>query len=350
MPQGMGPVYDPLTEILQSIFSGSDTFKEWHNKRAIEDQQKFKERMRRNQIDEMYPGIDPRERMLLEYEMTKREQPGETRQTPSGVTPAQPPRQAPTPPSPSSSGSDPYRPNVPPEIIARLFPETEPGRGPGWLDPNNEAFVPQQVEPAYPSEGGFAQDEILRRFKELNPDLDYDAVARQSGGNVPGGSFSAVERKNVPKAQTDEEFIRWVNEDLPKYTASSMLDSRSREYNPEAAKIIFDRLAQERGDAAQMLYSRGQELRGQADLDKVQMLKRQAEFSRTPQGQMQSTIDFVLQNVDPALNADVFDKAIRARMALMNGQVEEAQRILQSIADTTDATQVANKTGQPVVG
>jgi len=197
---------------------------------------------------------------------------------------------------------------------------------------------------------GRNQQAILDMFKKMNPDLDYDAVARQSGGNVPGGSFSAVERKNVPKAQTDEEFIRWVNEDLPKYTASSMLDSRSREYNPEAAKIIFDRLAQERGDAAQMLYSRGQELRGQADLDKVQMLKRQAEFSRTPQGQMQSTIDFVLQNVDPALNADVFDKAIRARMALMNGQVEEAQRILQSIADTTDATQVANKTGQPVVG
>ena len=251
--------------------------------------------------------------------------------------------------------NSPPRPKAPPEVIARLFPETEPGRGPGWLNPNNEAFVPQQVEPAYPSEGGFAQDEILRRFKELNPDLDYDAVARQSGGNVPGGSFSAVERKNVPKAQTDEEFIRWVNEDLPKYTASSMLDSRSREYNPEAAKIIFDRLAQERGDKAGMIQARGDELRGQADMARAQMIARDAELSRSPEGQVRSAIDLILQNVDRSFNPLLFDGAINAKMALANGNIKMAQDIInyaiqRSQEDNSAAQQTANQKGAPIVG
>jgi hypothetical protein len=87
-------------------------------------------------------------------------------------------------------------------------------------------------------------------FQQANPDLDYDAVAAQSGGATPGGSFSAASRSDVPYAQSDEALFKFVNEQIPLYEARRKLDPRSRAHDPQGAELLMMMASQQRRDSA----------------------------------------------------------------------------------------------------
>jgi hypothetical protein len=83
--------------------------------------------------------------------------------------------------------------------------------------------------------------ESWAEFVAMNPSLDLAAVARQSGGNVPGGNVSMMEstiKQQTPGA-SDEEFFRWVDEFSTQTQLDSLLDPRSRGFNPDAAEQII---------------------------------------------------------------------------------------------------------------
>ena len=211
-----------------------------------------------------------------------------------------------------------------PSFAARLQPHS--------LD--ESMYVPDAVEPAYPQDGGFKQEDMWAEFQRMNPGLNYAKVAQQAGGNVPGGNFSAMEstiKEQTPGA-SDAEFNKSIEELTQRQQMDSLLDPKSRSFNPAAAKVLLDRAGQKEETAAQVIYNRAQEMRGQAELDQATMIKRQYELSNTPEGKLGSTIDFILKNSE--MRPDLFDKAIMARVALDNGDIERASKILQDITDS----------------
>ena len=206
-----------------------------------------------------------------------------------------------------------------PSFAARLQP---------W-GADGQDFVEQRVDPPYP-EGGYRADEILERFKQMNPNLDWDKVAAQAGGNVPGGTFSQMPDSPERDAQV-ASLMDYVENQIPQDEAMRMLDNRSRAYNPTAAEMLLGRLGDKEKNAADMLYSRAQEMKAQAEMEQAQVITDQYRMLSTPEGKMNATFEMILQNVDPDMNPQLYKSAIAAKMALDNGNIERAQEIYTQI-------------------
>jgi len=219
----------------------------------------------------------------------------------------------------AQSGGDPEGPS----FAARLQPHS--------LD--ESMYVPDAVEPSYPQEGGFKQEDMWAEFQRMNPNLNYAKVAQQAGGNVPGGNFSAMESniKEMTPGASDEEFNQSINELRQRQQEDALLDPRSRSYNPDAAKVIFDRAGEKESNAADMIFNRAQELQSKAAAAQSAMVVEQYRASRTPEGQLNSMIEMVLQNVDSMMNAPLYQRAIDARRLLSQGKLEEAWKIFEQV-------------------
>jgi hypothetical protein len=230
--------------------------------------------------------------------------------------PATPPPAA--PPSPMSEAGPSTGP-APPSFGARLQPHSA----------DESMYVQDEVEPPYP-QGGFKQDEILAKFKEMNPNLDWDKVAQQAGGNVPGGTFSQMPSSPEREAQV-ASLMEYVENQIPRDEAMRMLDNRSRAYNPEAAEMLLGRLGNKEKNAADMLYSKAQEMKAQAEMEQAQAMTRQYDMMSTPEGKLGSTIEMILQNLDPTMNGQIYNLAINAKMALDAGDIDAAREIMGQI-------------------
>lgn len=333
----IGSLPTDLARVLREFFTGqyaNQDFIDWNDERARKRQNELQEFRNQKRLDTLIPSPDDeRERMLMSHEILKRNPLPNDMPAP-GVSP--PPPQEFAGPSPESAR----------RFNARLAELQQQQSGGEWDGPSFAArlqpfsvdesmYEPTQVEPAYPSEGGFKQDEIMEMFKRMNPDFDYAAAAEQSGGNVPGGTLSIMPEQNLPPDQTTEGIAKFAREQELKNQLASMLDSRSRGYDPAAAELLLGREKAQQDASAQMIYSRAQELRAQAEADEVGFARKQAEMMNTPEGQMRSTVDFILTNVDATMRPDLYDKALRARVAINNGRIDEASMILQQITDAT---------------
>jgi len=107
-----------------------------------------------------------------------------------------------------------------------------------------EAAQFMEVGPPQPGQNERA-DLMWEEFKAMNPNLDYEAVARQSGGNVPGGSFSQMPESEAQKRQ-EQELYDFVNNQVPYDEAMRKLDPRSRGYDPKGAEVLLNMLESQR--------------------------------------------------------------------------------------------------------
>jgi hypothetical protein len=201
----------------------------------------------------------------------------------------------------------------------------------------DESLVQAIADPAYPQEGGFAQDEIMARFSAMNPDLDWKEVAKQAGGNVPGGSFSAMESdiKQKTKGASDEEFYKWVEDITFENNMRSLLDPRSRSFNPQAAELLIARRESEKSSAAEMIKARAEQLAAESSAGHLKLLSEQDEFSRSAEGQAMAMLDSIIQGAGQNMDPILFKNAVLARTALINGDYETAMRILSEIGGSS---------------
>jgi hypothetical protein len=211
----------------------------------------------------------------------------------------------------------------------------------------------------YPDEGGFKQEEIWRKFQEMNQNLDYDAVAAQAiekgGGNgisVPGGTFSQMPENNFAPdhPQSDEAYMQWVKDFTYDQEVARKLDPRSRAYDPQGAELLMGERAQRDSNAAQMIYSKAQEQRAQAEADNVELVRRQMMLQSSPRGQVGTLIGALMESTDPEIDGAT-RQALREAMVLNAlGKTEEAMEILRQLEQAgTAAAAASNKTGDPQV-
>jgi len=161
-------------------------------------------------------------------------------------------------------------------------------------------------------------------------------VAAQAGGNVPGGNFSAMESSvTYEPTEMDKQLFDYVENQIPRDEAMRMLDSRSRAYNPEAAQMLLDRQGQKEKSASDMLYSRAQEMRAQAEAQQADMVRKQYQQLSSPEGKLGSTIEMILQNIDPAMNGPLYNLAISAKLALDNGDTRTAMELMSKLNSMT---------------
>ena len=168
----------------------------------------------------------------------------------------------------------------------------------------------------------------------MNPNLDWDKVAQQAGGNVPGGTFSQMPDSPERDAQV-ASLMDYVENQIPQDEAMRMLDNRSRAYNPEAAQMLLDRQGQKEKSASDMLYSRAQEMRAQAEAQQADMVRKQYQQLSSPEGKLGSTIEMILQNIDPAMNGPLYNLAISAKLALDNGDTRTAMELMSRLNSMT---------------
>jgi len=84
-------------------------------------------------------------------------------------------------------------------------------------------------------------------FIAMNPNLDLDKVARQAGGipgsfpvtNEYGGEISDNSQNVLPPGQTDQDLQKTADKIDLQNKMESMLDPRSRGYDPEGAKTFL---------------------------------------------------------------------------------------------------------------
>lgn len=208
---------------------------------------------------------------------------------------------------------------------------------------------------------GRAADEIWRRFQEMNPDLDYEAVARQSGGNVPGGSFSDMRlspgvksvKESTPGA-SDEAFYQWVKDFTYEQDLARKMDPRSRAYDPRGAELMISEREGEReaantaeSNAIAKIYA----LARQAEVENtVSETARRMQLESSPAGQVRVLAASLLNAADPTTEGHVRDAAMRAIVLAEQGDVQGAWLLLNSISAQSADQEEVNKSGDPRIG
>jgi hypothetical protein len=116
----------------------------------------------------------------------------------------------------------------------------------------DEQYVSERVIPPDPPPEISERDRMWEEFQRMNPDLDYDAVARQAlemdgggGKSVPGGTLTELPEQDLPEGQRDEDLINWVNDNKLQWAIESKTDPRSRNYDPQGAAILLETLRQQ---------------------------------------------------------------------------------------------------------
>lgn len=231
--------------------------------------------------------------------------------------------------------------------VSRLPYDTRPRPHTDNTPLSETDFVPGYAEPPwYPNNP--ASEEIWNAFRRMNPNLDYAAVARQSGGNVPGGTFSQMPDTRPP-AQSDEAFYQWLKDFTYEQELARKQDPRSRAFDPEGAQRMIDEKLGEEKSAVEKIYNEAQMVRANAEAGQLALARAAAEYARTREGRLESTINFILQSVDPspAGRPDLYDKALRAKMALDRRRIDEAAKILQQIEAGFSAQPAGQELPQP---
>ena len=296
----------------QDMMMIGDIIKSMTYKQAVDNPQEFWKRLTSKSYRDKAAEEEERKKIEREIAQYQEEQ-------------MQPPAPAVAAPQRPMSETDPIVDPTAPSFAARLQP---------W-GPDGQDYVDTQVDPPYP-EGGYRTDEILEKFKQMNPNLDWDKVAAQAGGNVPGGNFSAMESSvTYEPTEMDKQLFDYVENQIPRDEAMRMLDSRSRAYNPEAAQMLLDRQGQKEKSASDMLYSRAQEMRAQAEAQQADMVRKQYQQLSSPEGKLGSTIEMILQNIDPAMNGPLYNLAISAKLALDNGDTRTAMELMSKLNSMT---------------
>jgi hypothetical protein len=234
--------------------------------------------------------------------------------------------------------------------------------GPEWQRQSpgmdQEAFVSGlRADAPYPSEG-YRQEEILRRFQEMNPNLDYDAVAAQAiekgGGNgisVPGGTFSQMPDNNFAPdhPQSDEAYMQWVKDFTYEQELARRQDPRSRMYDPESARQIIDAKIAERDAGVREIYNRAQMLQAKAAERQVEIAKEAMDAESTPVGRARALAPIIIQSVaqtDPGLARIVIQAS-----SMLNSDDPIMQQqgldLLASLQNGEKAQNKANETGDP---
>ena len=129
----------------------------------------------------------------------------------------------------------------------------------GYWDPTDQAGTPPQappqaVDPTSPqpagADRGAIQQQMWEQFQKMNPNLDYGAVARQSGAytdesvpyylsdKIPQGTFSDNSQNVLPPGQTDQDLYDFVNYQARMDEAQRKLDPRSRGYDQSGAEKL----------------------------------------------------------------------------------------------------------------
>jgi len=174
-------------------------------------------------------------------------------------------------------------------------------------------------------------------FKALNPNLDYDAVARQAGGNVPGGAYSDYSETpdTRPEAQSDQAFYDWVDEFKKQNRLNEMMDPRANTYDPEMARAMLTHEVGMGRNAADELYSMAQMARADAEMKKAWMMGGKSDVKAST-GQMQDAIDILMnETVDENSRREL----VIAKLLVANGQVKEANEILTRVLGPREAEQ-----------
>ena len=245
-------------------------------------------------------------------------------------------------------------PTVVPTTTDRRYVTTEDG--PGWQRQpagiDKEALVTgPQADAPYPS-GGYGQEEIWRRFQEMNPNLDYEAVARQSGGNVPGGTLSVTDNElwddpNSP--QSDAAYMQWVKDFTYEQELARRQDPRSRMYDPESARQMIEAKVAERDADVREIYNRAQMLQAKAAERQVELAQEAMKAEATPVGRARVLAPMILQSVaqtDPGLA-----RIVTQATFMLNSEDPRLQQqgldLLASLQGGSGAQSRANETGDP---
>jgi hypothetical protein len=175
-----------------------------------------------------------RERMLMELQLAKR---------PPDLGGGAVPEMAPShisdmPPMPGMGMMPSHVGGMPTGPSMDMVPSHGPYQAPPPVD---DMYVPQRAKlPEEMDADRHAQN--WADFLKLNPNLDLEAVARQSGGNVQGGTFSEMPENNFPAGhpQSDEAFFRWVDDFVLQQKLDEVQDPNNRKFNPRAAEQLIE--------------------------------------------------------------------------------------------------------------
>ena len=120
----------------------------------------------------------------------------------------------------------------------------------------------EQPPPPPPVAEKSTADQMWGQFQDMNPNLDYDAVAKQSGGNVPGGAFSQMPESAKQKEQV-QSLMDYVQNEIPKEEIARKLDPRSRAYDPQGAALLIEDIKQRQKGESEAVYAQARALESQ---------------------------------------------------------------------------------------
>jgi len=224
----------------------------------------------------------------------------------------------------------------------------------GYYDPTAESGQAQQASQQSMDLGGPPQPGeneraalMWEQFQKMNPGLDYTKVAQQAGGNVPGGNFSAMESniKEMTPGASDAEFNKSIEELIKKQRMDSLLDPRSRSYDPAAAEVITKHEEEMERNKAFILNAQAQMMMAQTEA-RNSLLGGQ-EKPETPSfkpdpDRIADAIDRAFVEIEnsaemnPIEKKKLIDQLNRARLFLASGRNDAALQIIGNLTGNPD--------------
>jgi len=231
----------------------------------------------------------------------------------------------------------------------------------GYWDPTDQAGTPPQappqaVDPAG-ADRGAVQQQMWEQFQKMNPNLDYGAVARQSGAytdesvpyylsdKIPQGTFSDNSQNVLPPGQTDAEFNKSIEELIKKQRMDSLLDPRSRSYDPAAAEIITKHEEEMERNKAFILNAQAQMMMAQSEarnsLMGGQEQQKAPSFKPDPD-RIADAIDRAFIEIEnsaemnPIEKKKLTDQLNRAKLFLASGRNDAALQIVGNLTGNPD--------------
>jgi hypothetical protein len=183
--------------------------------------------------------------------------------------------------------------------------------------------------PAPPKQEKKSADVLWEKFQQMNPNLDYDKVAQQSGGNVPGGSFSDMRNspgvptvKEATKGASDEEFMQWVKDFTQEQEFQRKNDPRSRAYDPQGAELILANRAAEQAAAQDLIYAKARQT-------EAELAQKAYDYQFSTGGRIDAMMnaisgDEMLQMENP----QVYSTLLRAKQLQLSGDEAGAEQLL----------------------
>ena len=262
----------------------------------------------------------------------KRQQ--DERQAALPPAPATVPPSAKSPQNPGRQALDALRLSATQKQIESGGPQVQPLRAPGMGSGYTEDYVPQ----AAPESEAMTADrraEMWQKFQEMNPNLNYNAVAIQSGARddwvTPdtrehtGGTLSEMPGSEAQRRQ-EQSLYDYVENDIPQQEAMRMLDSRSRAYDPAAAQVLLDRATGKETAAAEEIKARAWELEGQ---NKLAETKNKLKLTNDPDMQRRMVLAAIADRHknDPIAGKRILDLVGAYEMAVDAGDEVAAAEI-----------------------